>query len=417
LELDRIGYIIGEDRLVRSKIISSSFLVSILLLSAVSYPGISSPIFSNAFADTFYMEMEGGDYVTLDTGLPDELTELTVSAWVTPDFDSGSKIMTIVSQDQGFVLGINRSLDPQEHATFAVYDGMEWNSITSTIKIKEERTHIAGTFGDGSMSFYVNGELVGTLSNIQTIQINHRGVPEETTFTSISSDSEITVGAYANIKKNQLRVSNEFSGMIHVVDLYDKKFTQSQIQELVLMQFDLQEFSKGLEITPESAQVSIEEESVPVPSGVTPVNEETWDIYKNLHNDLTIEESSENDQVTDETNDEPGIDEFDNAKLLLSNGTTDTTEEGTEETNDEPGIDEFENVELILSNGTTETTEEGTDETNDESGIATFENAELLLSNGTTETTEESAESPSLEEIYANLIRISIKYNELYSEP
>jgi len=46
------------------------------------------------------MEMEGGDYVTLDTGLPDELTELTVSAWVTPDFDSGSKIMTIVSQDQ-----------------------------------------------------------------------------------------------------------------------------------------------------------------------------------------------------------------------------------------------------------------------------------------------------------------------------
>ncbi len=355
MELGRIVDIIGEDRLVRSKVISSSFLVSILLLSAVSYPGISSPIFSNAFADTFYMEMEGGDYVTLDTGLPDELTELTVSAWVTPDFDSGSKIMTIVSQDQGFVLGINRSLDPQEHATFAVYDGMEWNSITSTIKIKEERTHIAGTFGDGSMSFYVNGELVGTLSNIQTIQINHRGVPEETTLTTISSDSEITVGAYAKIKKHQLRVSNEFSGMIHVVDLYDKKFTQSQIQELVLMQFDLQEFSKGLEITPQSADVSIEEESVPVPSGVNPVNEETWDIYKNLHNDQTVEESRENDQVTDETNDESGID--------------------------------------------------------------TFGNVELILSNGTTETTEESAESSSLEEIYANLIRISIKYNELYTEP
>ena len=378
MELGRIVDIIGEDRLVRSKIISSSFLVSILLLSAVSYPGISSPIFSNAFADTFYMEMEGGDYVTLDTGLPDELTELTVSAWVTPDFDSGSKIMTIVSQDQGFVLGINRSLDPQEHATFAVYDGMEWNSITSTIKIKEERTHIAGTFGDGSMSFYVNGELVGTLSNIQTIHINHRGVPEETTFTSISSDSEITVGAYAKIKKHQLRVSNEFSGMIHVVDLYDKKFTQSQIRELILTQFDLQEFSLGAEITPESVQVSIEEESVLVPSGVTPVNEETWDIYKNLHNDQTVEESIGNDQVTDETNNESGIDEFENVELLLSNGTTETT--------DESGIDEFDNV-------------------------------ELLLSNGTTETTEESAESPSLEEIYANLIRISIKYNELYSEP
>jgi len=371
---------------VRSKIISSSFLVSILLLSAVSYPGISSPIFSDAFAETFHMDMEGGDYVSLDTGLPDELTELTVSAWITPDFDSGSKIMTVVSQTQGFVLGINRSLDPQEHATFAVYDGMEWNSITSQSKIKEERTHIAGTFGDGSISLYVNGELVGTLSDIQTIHLNHRGVPEETLFTSISSDSEITVGAFAKVKKNQLRVSNEFSGMIHVVDLYDKKFTQSQIQELVLTQFDLQQFSKGLEITPESAEVSIEEVSVPVPSGVTPVNEETYDIYKNLHNDQNVGESSGNNQVTDETNDEPGIDEFDNADLLLSNGTTETTEEGTDETNDEPGIDEF-------------------------------DNADLLLSNGTTETTEESTESPSLEEIYANLIRISIKYNELNPEP
>ncbi len=348
---------------MRSKIISSSFLVSILLLSAVSYPGISSPIFSNAFAETFYMEMEGGDNITLDTGLPDELTELTVSAWVTPDFDSGSKIMTIVSQNQAFVLGINRSLDPQEHANFAVYDGMEWNSITSHSKIKEERTHIAATFGDSSISLYVNGELVGTLSDIQTIQINHRGVPEETLFTSISSDSEITVGAFAKVKKNQLRVSNEFSGMIHVVDLYDKKFTQSQIRQLVLAQFDLQEFSKGLEIVPEAAEVSIEEESVPVPSGVTPVNEQTYEIYKNLHNDQNVEAPSGNNQVTDETNDE------------------------------------------------------GTEEATDESGINEFDNAELLLSNGTTETTEESAESPSLEEIYANLIRISIKYNELYSEP
>jgi len=332
------------------------------------------------------MEMEGGDYVTLDTGLPDELTELTVSAWITPDFDSGSKIMTVVSQDQGFVLGINRSIDPQEHVTFAVYDGMEWNSITSHSKIKEERTHVAGTFGDGSISLYVNGELVGTLSDIQTIHINHRGVPEETTLTSISSDSEITVGAFANVKKTQLRVSNEFSGMIHVVDLYDKKFTQSQIRELMLTQFDLQEFSLGAEITPESVEVSIEEVSVPVPSGVTPVNEETYDTYKNLHNAQSVEESSENDPVT-------------------------------EETTDESGIDEFENVELLLSNGTTETTEEGTDETNDESEIDEFENVELLLSNGTTETTEESAESLSLEEIYANLIRISIKYNELNTEP
>ena len=410
------------------------------------------------------MEMEGGDHISLDTGLPDEITGLTVSAWVTPDFSSGSKIMTIVSQEKGFILGINRSLDPQEHASFAVYDGMEWNSITSNSKINEERTHIAGTFGDGSISLYVNGDLVGTLSDIQTFQINHRGVPEEATLTSISSDSEVTVGAYSKVKKNQLRVSNEFSGMIHVVDLYDKKFDQSQIRELVLAQFDLQEFSKGVDVVAESTQVSIEEESVPVSLGIIPVNEETYEIYKNLHIDQNVAASSENNQVTDEandegteeTNDESGIAAFEHAELLLLNGTVDddTNEEGIEEATDESGITAFEHAELLLLNGTVDddTNEEGIEEATDESGITAFEHAELLLLNGTVdddtneevteetteedtgettevteetteesgettevteETTEESKESLSLEEINANLIRISIKYNEL----
>jgi len=64
----------------------------------------------------------------------------------------------------------------------------------------------------------------------------------------------------------------------------------------------------------------------------------------------------------------------------------------------------FQNGDVILSNGTTDdnTNEEVTTETSEE---------------GTEETTDESAESPSLEEIYANLIRISIKYNELYPKP
>ncbi len=64
----------------------------------------------------------------------------------------------------------------------------------------------------------------------------------------------------------------------------------------------------------------------------------------------------------------------------------------------------FQNGDVILSNVTTDdnTNEEVTTETSEE---------------GTEENTDESAESPSLEEIYANLIRISIKYNELYPKP
>ena len=97
-----------------SKLISSSFLVCVLLLSAISYPVSNSPtIFIDAFAETFELEKDGGDYVTLESDLPKELEELTVAAWVTPDYDDGSSIMTILSQYKGFALGINRSLDPQ----------------------------------------------------------------------------------------------------------------------------------------------------------------------------------------------------------------------------------------------------------------------------------------------------------------
>ena len=299
-----------------SKLISSSFLVCVLLLSAISYPVSNSPtIFIDAFAETFELEKDGGDYVTLESDLPKELEELTVAAWVTPDYDDGSSIMTILSQYKGFALGINRSLDPKEHAIFGVYDGMEWNEVTSNSKIKAERTHIAATFGDATIKIYINGVHEGTLSDIDTMELNQRGLMEDVPLTSISSDYEINVGAYTKIKRSNVKVSQEFSGLIHVVELYGKALDDSEIKNLYHSSFDIQEFSAGQTIVDASVETDIEQ-----------------------------------------------VQDFSDGTVLISSSTTSTN-----------------GVELILSSKTT--------------------------SNDSTST---------LDEIYNNLLRITIKYNDLY---
>lgn len=317
-----------------SRIIYSSFLILLLVISAISFPNLNSTSnLREAFAETFQLEKEGGDYVTLTTNLPDDLNALTVAAWVTPDFTDGSSVMTIISQSNGFVLGINRNIDPKEIATFAVYDGSEWNTIESKSKIKEEITHVSATFGDASISIFINGELEATLSNIKTWHVSDRGALEEVPLTSLPSDYEIVVGATTNIKREQLKVSNEFSGIIHVVELYDTALDPSQIENLYLASFDVQQLSEAVEVVPGS--VTIEQEQTQIETEV------------------------------------PEVQEFSASVILEESSTTNT-------------IEEFQNGEIILSNDTIVYNETESDQT--------------------------------VDEIVANLWRISIKYTEIYGD-
>ena len=337
------------------------------MLSAISYPVSNSPtIFIDAFAETFQLEKDGGDYVTLESDLPEELEELTLAAWVTPDYDDGSSIMTILSQYKGFALGINRSLDPKEHAIFGVYDGMEWNEVTSNSKIKAERTHIAATFGDATIKIYINGVHEGTLSDIDTMQLNQRGLMEDVPLTSISSDYEINVGAYTKIKKSNVKVSQEFSGLIHVVELYGKALDDSEIKNLYLSSFDVQEFSEGQSIVAESDETDIQQ-----------------------------------------------VQDFSDGAVLISSSTTSTN-----------------GIELILSSKTTSNDSTSTlDEIyenllritikyNDLYGSddqqLTLSSTSTINSNSPYNYNENNQDSSALDEIQANLLRISIKYNDLY---
>ena len=121
-------------------------------------------------------------------------------------------------------------MPPTKTATFSVFDGIKWQTVISTTPIGENWTHVAATFNGTSISIYVNGRLQSTLQlkGIPTISVN--GKLATKTVNQISSDSDIVIGAYLNTLRG--KASNEFSGSIENVNLYDSVLDQSQIANL-----------------------------------------------------------------------------------------------------------------------------------------------------------------------------------------
>jgi len=429
-----------------SKLISSSFLVCVLLLSAISYPVSNSPtIFIDAFAETFQLEKDGGDYVTLESDLPEELEELTLAAWVTPNFDDGSSIMTILSQYKGFTLGINNNLDPKQHAFFEVYDGIELNEVTSNSKVKAERTHIVATFNDATIKIYINGVHEGTLSNIDTMQLNQRGLMEDVPLTSISSEYEINVGAYTKIKKSNVKVSQEFSGLIHVVELYGKALDDSAIKNLYLSSFDVQEFSAGQSIVAESDETDIQQVqefsagTVLISSSTTSTNGVELILSSKTTNDSTSNVSLDEIynnllRITIKYNELYGSGD---QQLTLSSTTTNTNSPYNYENNQDSALDEIQSnlmrisikyndlygndgLELASSSepATIPASPYNYIENDQESnvGIVLTSSEPAIIPTLTSNDIENSQENSSLDEIYANLLRIGVKYNDLYGK-
>jgi len=180
------------------------------------------------------LELVGeGDYlkITNDTST-NYLTGLTLSVWIKPDYSQGSSEFTVLSKENSFVLSINNRIEPQKVAKFSVFDGIKWTTVDSNSIINEEWTHLAATFNGESISIYVNGELEGTenVIGIPTISVN--GKLKTRTVDSIESDSDIIIGAYISTIRDEDKVSNQFSGQIDNVLLFDTNLIKKQINEI-----------------------------------------------------------------------------------------------------------------------------------------------------------------------------------------
>jgi len=181
-----------------------------------------------------FLELDGDEdflIMTNDTST-NYLTELSIAAQIQPEYSNGSPEFTIISKENSFVLSLNNKIEPQKIVKFSIFDGIKWTTVESTSIITENWTNIAATFNGESIMIYVNGELEGIqqVTGIPTLSVN--GKLKTVSVESISSDSDIVIGAYLNSNRGETKIQNQFSGMIDNVLIFDTVIEQTQIYEI-----------------------------------------------------------------------------------------------------------------------------------------------------------------------------------------
>ena len=102
----------------------------------------------------------GDEYLQTDsTNATTYISDMTISAWVKPDYSSGSSVFSVVSKSESFGLSINNVISPEQIAVFSVFDGIKWTSVQSYSTIPEQWTHLTASFNQTTITIYVNGIL------------------------------------------------------------------------------------------------------------------------------------------------------------------------------------------------------------------------------------------------------------------
>src|SRR3989337_2410653 len=100
-----------------------------------------------------------------------DLNQLTISAFVKPNYTTGSAEFTVLSKENSFVLSLNNILSPEHVPKFSVFDGISWTEVIGSTKI-EEWSHLVAIINDTRISLYVNGTLEGSAQLSEPIFIS-----------------------------------------------------------------------------------------------------------------------------------------------------------------------------------------------------------------------------------------------------
>ncbi|MCH8833449.1 MAG: hypothetical protein IIA81_04060, partial [Thaumarchaeota archaeon] len=181
-----------------------------------------------------------GDFLQIaNVTVTDYLEGLTITAWVKPDYSQGSSEFTVVSKEKSFSLSINNNIQPEKIVKFSVFDGIKWTTIESTSIITEDWSFLSSTFDGETISIYVNGDKEGTKEIIGVPTLSVSGKLETTAVDSITSEEDIVIGASLTTKDQNSKPSNQFSGEIDDVLLYDYVLADEQIRAIYEQTKDL----------------------------------------------------------------------------------------------------------------------------------------------------------------------------------
>jgi len=177
-------------------------------------------------------KFNGYNYGTQYSKLMNDVSEFTVSAWVKPDYSSGSSEFTILSKENVFKLSINNVKTPENIVKFSVFNGFKWTTIESYSVVGEEWSHVAAKLDGQTISLYLNGNLEAT-KQIEKIPIlNSYGYVEFVPIDGISYDSAIFFGAQQTSRTGDVSTYGFFSGQIDEIVIDNHSFADNEIVEL-----------------------------------------------------------------------------------------------------------------------------------------------------------------------------------------
>ncbi|MGQ0375949.1 MAG: LamG domain-containing protein, partial [Nitrososphaerota archaeon] len=162
------------------------------------------------------------------------LDELTVSAWIMPNYTmTGSTEYTVVAKERSFVLSLNNIIPPEKVGVFSVFDGILWSTVIGDTKIPERQwTHLAAIINKKEIYLYLNGKLEGQGSLTQPFMVDPNSVyPSDQQVAG--TNSTVMIGVYLDTARGTDSISKRFTGSIDDVVIYKNALTQKEIEDIV----------------------------------------------------------------------------------------------------------------------------------------------------------------------------------------
>jgi len=233
------------------------------------------------------LQLASGGYVSESVPETDRLSNLSLSAWVNPDYGTGSNTFTILNKANSFLFQIGNIVSGQGTASFSIFDGITWHTVESKEKIPTGWTHLAATFNGSAINIYVNG-ILDSSQPVSEIGISQSG-QIQSGLATLNSQSNVLIGSQL---ENTL-TSNPFNGLIDEVSIYDTYLDDIQINNIYKSTVDSTEFTPSVVVPPVVIPQNIG--IIPVPTPTAELNfSSTLQNSSNTFGDASISSSGVN---------------------------------------------------------------------------------------------------------------------------